>query len=120
MRVLESRISIRHSAVKPWRLRMPQPVAFWRGAAAGPAAAFAACVSVTVMKIAIAARMPASAESDDGRLPRDAREQQQADDAAESELADVAEEVVGAERGAPALAGKGVRYDGGAQRVLDR
>ncbi|MNC90961.1 hypothetical protein D3C83_71260 [compost metagenome] len=59
VRVLESRISIRHSAVKPCRSRMPQPLIFLSGEA-DPAAGLAALVSLTVRKIAMAVAMPAT------------------------------------------------------------
>ena len=96
VRVLESRISIRQSTVKPWRSRMPQPTVFF----AAPVASVptGVRVSATRASTAAAATSAADAKPDHRRLPRDSGQQQQRDDRAERKLADVAGEVVGAQR----------------------
>jgi hypothetical protein len=91
-RVLLSMISIRHSAVKPRRLRMPQPP---RRAAGAESAARAAGDAVERHR----------------PLPGITRHQQQAQQSAEGEFSDIAEQVVGAQRGAPAGFGIGIGDD---------
>ena len=94
VRVLESRISIRHSAVNACGLRMPQPFTFGHGGLRSSLRL--ECVLATNMKIATAVATPSTPKRHDGRLPHDAGEQADADDAAEREFPHVAEEVVSA------------------------
>ena len=58
-------------------------------------------------------------EADDRCLPRYSGKEQQAHEAAERKLSDVAEEIVSAERGASAFVGIGVGDDRRTQRMLD-